>query len=262
MSFPSSLLQLLQAQLKTTSSQSVIFCDFDGPIVDVSDRYYQTYRLGLVTVQATYETQQRAALPLRPLTKQQFWRMKQNRVADRAIAIRSGLPDSLVDEFLQQVTRLVNHPHLLGLDQLQPGSDQAIAQLKRQQMRVVLVTLRHPRQVQSFLQAHDLSQYIDQVYGVHDIQAAHANRVEQKVELLKRAIADQLRQGLSLEDAWMIGDTEADILAGQATQIQTLALTCGVRSQDYLQTLAPTAMQPTLQAAVQQILTRSTLQLA
>jgi phosphoglycolate phosphatase-like HAD superfamily hydrolase len=257
--FPSGFFQFLQAQLKAPP-QSVIFCDFDGPIVDVSERYYQTYRLGLATVQATYQTQQRAALPLQPLSKQQFWWMKQNRVADREIATASGLPDSLVDEFLQQVGRLVNHPHLLGLDQLQPGAGEAIAQIKRQNIRLVLVTLRHPRQVQSFLQAHDLSQDIDQIYGIYDIQAAHFNRVEQKVELLQQAMSEQQCQGFCLQGAWMIGDTEADVVAGQENQLPTVALSCGVRSQAYLQALNPTLVESTLQQAVAQILSQQALQ--
>ena len=31
-------------------TKQVVFCDFDGPIVDVSERYYQTYRQGLQAI--------------------------------------------------------------------------------------------------------------------------------------------------------------------------------------------------------------------
>ena len=228
-------------------SRQVLFCDFDGPIVDVSERYYRTYRLGLSTLQAS----RGEALSLQILSKNQFWWMKRNRVVDTDIAIRSGVPPELVDTFLQQVQRIVNHPHLLQWDSLQPGADTAIRHLKRRGVRLVLVTLRHARQVQTFLQAHDLSQYIDEIFGASDINAAHLNRAEQKVALLERAIAAQKSQGYQTYPTCMIGDTEADIIAGQRAGIVTVALTNGIRSQDYLKRYQPTSIEPNLLNALQ-----------
>ncbi|MEL6137286.1 MAG: HAD hydrolase-like protein [Cyanobacteria bacterium J06628_6] len=237
----------------THPPNSVLFCDFDGPIVNVSDRYYHTYKLGLRMIRSAYAAEQGRTIDLTPLSKQQFWSMKQNRVCDRTIAARSGLPQELIDTFLQQVCRIVNHPHLLRWDALQFGADKAIAQVKRGSIRLVLVTLRHPRQVQSFLQAHDLSQYVDQIFGASDIHAAHANRTEQKVTLLERAIAEQVAQGHSIAASWMVGDTEADIIAGQTAGLSTMALTCGVRSQTYLKQFKPSEFQPNLLAGVSRV---------
>lgn len=232
-------------------SKQVLFCDFDGPIVDVSERYYRTYRLGLSTLQASYQKHHSDDLPLQILSKNQFWWMKRNRVADTDIAIRSGVPTDLVDVLLQQVQSIVNHPHLLQWDTLQPGADTAIHQLKRMGIRLVLVTLRHPRQVQAFLQANDLSQYIDEIFGASDINAAHLNRTEQKVSLLQRAIEAQKIQGYQTFPTCMIGDTEADIIAGQQAKITTVALTNGIRSNEYLKRYQPTTIESTLLKAVQ-----------
>ncbi|NEZ55652.1 HAD family hydrolase [Leptolyngbyaceae cyanobacterium CCMR0081] len=230
----------------------VLFCDFDGPIVDVSERYYRTYRLGLSTLQASYQESHGAALSLQILSKKQFWWMKRNRVADTDIAIRSGVPTELVDTLLQQVQRIVNHPHLLQWDTLQPGADKAIHYLNRERgLRLVLVTLRHPRQVQAFLQAHDLSQYVDEIFGASDINAAHLNRAEQKVALLERAIAAQKSQGYQTYPTCMIGDTEADIIAGQRAGIVTIALTNGIRSCEHLKRYQPTSIEPSLLNAIQ-----------
>lgn len=232
-------------------SEQVLFCDFDGPIVDVSERYYRTYRLGLSTLQASYQETYCESLPLQILSKNQFWWMKRNRVADTDIAIRSGVPTDLVDSLLQNVQRIVNHPHLLQWDTLQPGADQAIYQLKRRGIRLVLVTLRHSRQVQAFLQSQDLSQYIDEVFGASDINAAHLNRAEQKVALLERAISSQKAQGYQTRPTCMIGDTEADIIAGRRAGIVTVALTNGIRSRDYLKRYQPTSIETSLLNAVQ-----------
>lgn len=232
-------------------SRQVLFCDFDGPIVDVSERYYRTYCLGLSTLQASYRENYGKELPVQKLTKNQFWWMKRNRVADTDIAIRSGVPVSLVDTFLQQVQRIVNHPHLLQWDALQPGAGRAIHRLKCMGVRFVLVTLRHPRQVQMFLQAHDLSQHVDEIFGASDINAAHVNRTEQKVALLERAIAAQHDQGYQTYPTCMIGDTEADIIAGKQAGIATVALTNGIRSHDYLERYQPTSIAANLLGAVQ-----------
>jgi phosphoglycolate phosphatase-like HAD superfamily hydrolase len=49
----------------------------------------------------------------------------------------------------------------------------------------------------------------------------------------------------------MIGDTEADMSAGQALGLPTIALTCGIRSSIYLKGFSPTYLQRDLYAAVE-----------
>ena len=235
------------------ASKQVVFCDFDGPIVDVSERYYQTYRKGLLAIEAQQLEKFNMMLQIQPLSKQQFWQMKQDRVADIEIALRSGLPAELFKPFMQQVERIVNHPSLLRWDCLQPAALVALNYFKQRNMRLVLVTLRHPRQVQEFLKAQGLDHLVDAVYGALDVNAAHANRVEQKLELLVEAIAQQKAQGHCTKDSWMVGDTEADILAGQATGLSTAALSCGVRSSTYLERLKPSKVYGCLMTAAREV---------
>ena len=249
-------------QAGTARPKKVIFCDFDGPIVDVSERYYQTYCLGLSVIEQEQIRINPAALTLQPLSKAQFWKMKRNRVADVEIAVRSGLPIDLFEPFMQQVERAVNHPSLLQWDCLQPTALGALHYLRQRDMRLVLVTLRHPRQVQDFLQAQGLEPLIDEVHGVWDVDAALANRVEQKRELLGQAIAQQKAQGHFTQNSWMVGDTEADILAGQSAGLSTAALSCGVRSKPYLQHLQPSKIYDCLMTAAIDLAKAPTLQAA
>lgn len=222
-----------------------IFCDFDGPIVDVSDRYYHTYQLGLAEVKAVYQ-QRGVTLPLSCLSKQQFWQMKQERTPDVEIALRSGLRHEQIDQFLSCVKQIVNQPHLLHQDRLQPKVQWALRLLHRQGVRLVLVTLRQQQQVSRMLRHYGLESLFSQVWGASDDHAAYLNQAEHKTSLLKRAIAD----GSPEAAAWMIGDTEADVLAGQATGIPTIALTCGIRSRAYLQKFRPTQIHADLPSAV------------
>ncbi|NJN21431.1 MAG: HAD family hydrolase [Leptolyngbya sp. RL_3_1] len=234
-------------------SGSILFCDFDGPIADVSDRYYSTYRQALNHTFVAYQPED-GRLPIRTLTKAQFWQMKQTRVPDPVIADWSGLAGEQVDYFLDQVNQLVNQTQLLHQDCLQPGARDALLQFQCQGVRLVIVTLRHTGQVLQFLHDHDLATTVSQIYGATDATTAYPNRVEHKIASLRAAIADQHHLGFSTRAAWMIGDTEADICAGQAAGLATLGVTCGIRSRDHLAAHAPTVITGNLHRAAQLLL--------
>lgn len=232
-----------------------VFCDFDGPIVDVSERYYSTYCQGLAAVQVA-TVAHGASIPLHQLSKSQFWQMKQERTPDREIAMRSGLQGEQIDFFLQQVSQIVNQPELLHQDTLQSGVRHALSLLHSQGVRLVLVTLRRQNQAAQWLQSEGLAHLFSQIRGTSDDSFAYVNLAEHKTNLLSSVIAEcsWRNPGTIATSACMIGDTEADILAGQAVGIPTIALTCGIRSQSYLQSFQPTAIHANLVAAVYDLL--------
>lgn len=236
------------------SPQLTVFCDFDGPLVDVSNRYYSTYQLGLAHTQAYYQ-EQGIALPIQVLSKEQFWQMKQGRVADTEIAMRSGLQGKQIDVFLQRVVRIVNQPELLQKDKMQPGVNWALALLHSHGVRLVLVTLRCQCQALQILQNYGLARLFSGIYGTQDAHAAYQNYAEVKTQLLAKAIAEHPCGGVPITDCcWMVGDTEADILAGQALGIPTIALTCGIRSRFYLKQFQPTCIATDLLCAAHYLL--------
>lgn len=235
--------------------QLTVFCDFDGPIVDVSNRYYSTYKLGMADTQAAYQAQS-MTLPIGLLSKQQFWQMKQERVPDVEIAMRSGLRDEQIDFFLGRVIEIVNQPALLKQDRLQPGVSWALALLHSQGVRLVLVTLRCKSQATQILRNHGLTRLFSGIYGSSDRDAAYQNQAELKTQLLANAIAEQTLCPKYPISAWMVGDTEADLIAGQALSIPTIALTCGIRSSRYLKQFQPTCIHSDLLAAANYLLER------
>ncbi len=239
-------------------SATTVFCDFDGPIADVSARYYATYRQGLAWVHTLAQAQGNN-LAIRHLSKSQFWTFKQNRVPDRQIAHWSGLEGTYIDGFLAQVSRIVNHASLLDYDQVQPQAREGLDLLRQCGVRVVLVTLRPPDQVMRFLDQHDLSWAVSDLYGMPQVEAAYNNQANHKIERLQAAIATQQRQGYDLRHAWMIGDTEADIMAGQTLGLDTVAVTCGIRSDSYLKEFRPTHLMPNLWTACQRLQQKTTL---
>ena len=236
--------------------QVTVFCDFDGPIVDVSRRYYTTYRLGLAETQAFYQAKG-ITLPIQLHKKPQFWQMKQNRVPDVEIAMRSGLQGEQIDFFLGRVLQIVNQPALLKEDKLQPGVSWALGLLHSQGMRLVLITLRCQSQATQILRNHGLTRLFSGIYGTFDREAAYQNQAELKTQLLEKAIAEQSLLARCPIAAWMVGDTEADLLAGQALSIPTIALTCGIRSHFYLKQFQPTCIHTDLLAAANYLIERT-----
>lgn len=235
------------------SQQLTVCCDFDGPVVNVSNRYYTTYQLAMDDTQAYYQAQG-LELPIQQLTKQQFWHMKQDRVPDVEIAMRSGLRGEQIDFFLGRVMEIVNHPVLLTQDKLQPGVSWALALLHSQGVRLVLVTLRCQSQATQILRNYGLTRLFSGIYGTSDRDAAYQNYAELKTQLLASAIAEQSSLAGHPLSAWMVGDTEADLIAGQSLSIPTIALTCGIRSHFYLKQFQPTQILSNLLEAAHYVL--------
>ncbi len=240
----------------SSSQQLTVFCDFDGPIVDVSNRYYTTYKLALDETRALYQAQD-ITLPIQRLKKEQFWQMKQDRVPDVEIAMRSGLNGKQIDFFLECVVEIVNQPALLRQDKLQPGVSWALALLHSQGVRLVLVTLRCQSQATQILRNYGLTRLFSGIYGTSDRNAAYQNQAELKTQLLEQAIAEQSQLAGRPLSAWMVGDTEADLLAGQALSIPTIAVTCGIRSHFYLQQFQPTRIHSDLLAAAHYLIEKT-----
>lgn len=244
-------------------SQPTIFCDFDGPIVDVSHRYYATYLGALAKFNALVQVEgnQVEGKPstIRHLSKTQFWTFKQNRIPDRQIAHWSGLEGDNIDRFLAEVSYSVNHASLLHYDRLQPRVREGLDIINQCGLRVVLVTLRSPKQVRDFLHRHQLEWAIADLFGMEAVDSAYGNRPDHKVERLQTAMAKQSSQGYNLRHALMIGDTEADIMAGQTLGIDTVAVTCGIRSSNYLQSFRPTRLSPDLWSVAQMLQRRTVL---
>ncbi|WP_204153300.1 HAD family hydrolase [Leptolyngbya sp. CCY15150] len=230
-----------------------LFCDFDGPIMDVSERYYHTYCSGLADTQHHYQSLGQP-LQLAPLSQEQFWRMKQDRTPDTEIAMRSGLEPSQVSWFLKRVKQIVNQDTLLAQDRLQAGVIWALHLLHSHGARLVLVTLRQRDQVKQILNQHHLNHLFAAVWGAGDRDAAYNNHAQHKADLLRQAIAHSLQGGYSANRAYMIGDTEADIIAGQTHGISTFAVTCGIRSRSYLEQFEPTHIHSDLLTIAHQLL--------
>jgi phosphoglycolate phosphatase len=263
---PSANINSMAGSPRSLSTAITVFCDFDGPIVDVSDRYYSTYHQALTDTAQFYRelsTDRLIDLEIRTrlsvLTKAQFWQMKQERTPDRDIARQSGLEEAQIDFFLRRVVEIVNCNELLQQDKLQPGVAWALNLLRAQGSKLILVTLRDRDEAIGMLERYGLKQLFSGIYGTANSSAAYQNYAELKTQLLQRAMREHQVTRRDTH-SWMIGDTEADVIAGKAMDIPTIALTCGIRSNAQLSQLRPTHIKADLLSAAHYLLGSSTLQ--
>jgi phosphoglycolate phosphatase-like HAD superfamily hydrolase len=183
--------------------------------------------------------------------------MKQERVCDPEIAMRSGLQGQQIKFFLQYVRQIVNDSVLLTKDKMQPGINWALSLLHSQGVKLVLVTLRCQQEATEILNNYGLKRLFSGIYGSQDCQVAYHNNAAVKTELLKMAIAEH-----GDTTACMVGDTEADIIAAQALDIPIIALTCGIRSATYLRQFQPDHICPDLLSTAHYLLSITQIKLS
>lgn len=220
-----------------------IFTDFDGPIMDVSERYYQVYRYCLAAVKE-------ATQPVKVLDKADFWRLKRAQVPERQIGHISGLYEEQARRFARLRRENIHSMHYLKHDRLIPGAVDALEKIQAMDYHLVVVTMRRAHTLNLVLAQYNLEQFFPpQVrYCLPDGYIKNCDEIE-KTRLMEKALAELPRACA----AWMIGDTEADIVAAQAHGLPVVAVLSGIRDQACLEHYSPDCIVENLQAAVDTI---------
>ncbi len=217
-----------------------IFTDFDGPIMDVSERYYRVYRDCLEMARDRHQT-------VTPLSKAEFWRLKRAQVAERHIGERSGLHADQARQFAQLRWQRIHNPTYLHHDRVWPQAIPALTQMQSLGYDLVVVTMRRDKTLHQVLATEGLGEFfpLEKRYCLPD-EYLKASDVEEKPRLLATALA----QLPPCSDNWMIGDTEADIIAAHTHRVPVVAVLSGIRDRDRLAAHEPTAIVATLKEAV------------
>lgn len=224
-----------------------IITDFDGPIMDVSERYYQTYLFCLNCVSCPGQA-------TTTLSKDEFWRLKRSQVPERQIGQISGLNETQSLEFARIRRQTVHTQPYLSYDVPVVG---AIATLERihqpNNIELVTMTMRRVDELDNALTRYDLGKFFapDRRYCLGN-DYSKTNDVADKTKLMSRAILE-----LPSADTWMVGDTEADILSAKASGIPVIGVLSGIRDRTQLQHHEPDWIVDNLEAAVEIILSQS-----
>jgi phosphoglycolate phosphatase-like HAD superfamily hydrolase len=224
-----------------------IITDFDGPIMDVSERYYQVYLLCL-------EQTKKPGQEIQTLSKAEFWACKRSKTPEVTIGIQSGLTTEQAISFSQLRKELVHQLVYLKFDQIIPTAIEALAQVQQQGIDLVVMTMRRDRELDYAFSQAPLTPFFpsNRRYNLGNDYIKTKDE-QDKPLLMLRAI-----QELPIVDrTWMIGDTEADIAAAKSQNIPIIGVLSGIRDQPTLEKFQPDLIAANLQEAVDLILAQS-----
>ena len=198
---------------------NTVFFDLDGPILDVSEKYYRLY-CDLLHDEGR-----------QPLSKAEYWDRKRRCVPDEAILRCSGL-EGWSEEFRELFRARIESVQYLAHDKIWPGVWEMLCGLASRSS-LVLVTLRCSTELLTWeLGSMKLLPLFHDVLSTAGNGTTH-QRAATKASLVMRAL------GSPNPDAWFVGDTETDVCAGQLLGLRTAAVAFGIRSCERLAALSP-----------------------
>ncbi len=220
-----------------------IITDFDGPIMDLSDRYYHVYQFCWAQVKHPQQVVQE-------LTKAEYWERKRDRATDVQIGIESGLLATQAAEFKHLRDLYAHHLQHLHLDLVIPGAIAALERIKAANIDLLVMTLRRTSELNAAFAQYNLGRFFPHHHRYCLTDCHQRVEVQDKTNSMAQSLADLGTE----EHTWMIGDTETDIIAAQAHKIKVIGVTSGVRNHAQLAKYQPDAIVPNLAAAVDLIL--------
>lgn len=229
-----------------------IFTDFDGPVMDVSERYYQVYRFCLEKIRRPGQTVQ-------VLPKAEFWHLKRSQIPERQIGQRSGLDELQSQEFAHLRKQTVHTAPYLAYDRPYPAAIETLRRLQHQGIDVAVVTMRRVWELDDAFQRFDLGQFFspERRFCLSD-DYVKTTDVKDKPLLMQRAIA----QLPPASETWMIGDTEADLIAAKTHGIKAIGVLSGIRGRSQLLQHEPDWIAATFTEAVDWVLERAPIRYA
>ncbi|PZO39585.1 MAG: haloacid dehalogenase [Pseudanabaena frigida] len=218
-----------------------IFTDFDGPIMDVSERYYQVY---LYCLEKIWQPEQL----IKPLSKSEFWELKRSQVPEKEIAVISGFEDERQSIAFAHLRRATVHTDpYFEYDRLIECAIPALEKAQHSGIDLAVMTMRRRRELEPVLNKYNLKRFFpsDRIFCLDDDYVKTVD-TQDKPKLMKQAQATLPE----VQQQWMIGDTEADIIAAKTYNVPAIAVLSGIRNQTQLEKYKPTQIFPNLLVSI------------
>jgi phosphoglycolate phosphatase-like HAD superfamily hydrolase len=198
----------------------MFFFDLDGPILDVSERYYRLYADILRKCGQNY------------LIKPNYWNLKRQKISEKKILEYTGA-SFFFDFYARERKKLIESNDYLCYDQLQPSVGSTLDALSNSH-ELVLVTLRSSSdQLNKQLEFLDIKKYFSFIFS----SAKNGkDGWDVKLEIIKNFMSCHPVQ----EIPFIAGDTEADIVCGNKLNFKTIAVLNGIRTKECLEEYNPT----------------------
>jgi len=194
----------------------LIYFDLDGPILDVSDKFYKIY------------TDLTSEFGHPRLSKEVYWQLKKEHTPSPDIIQRTCSAE-VVELYIKKRLEVIENFSYLKYDKVIPGAYQVLDRLSKKHT-MILVTLRNRSETLSReLEYFDLKKYFRKVLS----QDKNPGDWQTKVRLIQGC------EFLHIRDAMMVGDTQSDIKAGRNLGIKTCAVLSGIRTEELIKKAEP-----------------------
>src|SRR5262245_329347 len=204
--------------------RQLICIDLDGPILDVSERYYQVYCDCLRLIGAP------------PLDKESYWELKRGKISEPDILKQTGAQRSdLIQAYIDARNKRIEVDDYLQFDQVWPGIPETL-KLLRAGRTLTLVTMRISKELlEQQLKRLKLRDSFDCVLSAGAELGANT-RGERKALLVRDCYENEEFTG------WFVGDTETDVQSGRLLGLRSAAITFGIRTVEHLNSVSPDVM--------------------
>ena len=190
-----------------------IFFDLDGPILDVSEKYYRVYN----------EILRKKGFQV--LTKEKYWDAKRNKLPEEKILSLTDVRINYNDYRDKRIT-LIETERYLKYDILQHNAEKVLEALTKK-FKLVLVTLRRSKH-----QLYKELKYF-QIYQHFSDILSSGIQIKPRWKIKHDLIVQYMEQGEN-NNHILIGDTETDIESGKHLGFTTISITNGIRNEKIL----------------------------
>lgn len=195
----------------------MVFFDLDGPILDVSDKYYAVYRDTMIR------------FGFQPIPKEQYWNLKRSKTPEREILSLSGAHD-VEREYKKIRNSIIETEHYLQFDRVWPELYKTYQELFKKE-RCILVTLRTFAEMTHFqLKKLNIHNWFYKILS-RPSDLPQNNRWMTKVNAIEEFL---IEINCCLSDLFFVGDTQADIKTGKHFGMKTIAVSFGIQNHDML----------------------------
>jgi phosphoglycolate phosphatase-like HAD superfamily hydrolase len=210
--------------LARAAAAMILFFDLDGPLLDVAPRYIALHQQLLRDHQ------------IDGMDAESYWSAKRACRSEDEILSELGAVAIASQYKSLRLAHIETSPYLKH-DRCWPWSLGCLRHLASF-APLVLVTARSDRNALldqlGWLELRDL---------FHEVLSAPGG---ERVDRQKAALIDDYlrRHRLPVDGHWMIGDTEADVLAGKMARLKTVGVLCGIRDEAHLRVAEPDFLVP------------------
>jgi phosphoglycolate phosphatase-like HAD superfamily hydrolase len=197
------------------------FIDFDGTLIDVSDKFYKTY--SHILLEHGQEI----------LEKSLYWELKRNKTSEETIRSISG---AKVDRFSDKRKAIIETADFQRFDKLHQEVKEILNQLSKKG-ELYLITLRQSKE-RVLIQLKELG-----IINLFKEILVSGNEKEpkwmHKVQMIQECSLKE-----SVQNSVIIGDTEIDLIAGKHLNMKTIGVLNGMRNYSKIIECSPDLILP------------------